>query len=251
MSGSGAELCLAHGASVEKGQASSTSGLESLQGASSEGSAGRGYASRTSLRAREDRFGTGVPPGREANPPPAHGFFDPEPRAPARQGRTLRGRYGAGRRSPGCTGAGEAREADGRSLPEQVSCPASSAQDPGMRGQRLSQQRPEPSPASSTDASGASLVRQDPAPIAEPRTIVKNKKRTGLPLPQLFSAAPSPPRHPRPGAGDPRLLALRFQDGDGRHKAGHDGGGGAPRNWQGARAALLWPSNPYFRTVFP
>ncbi|PVE24837.1 hypothetical protein DC522_07870 [Microvirga sp. KLBC 81] len=35
-------------------------------------------------------------------------------------------------------------------------------------------------PPPSTDASGASLVRQNTAPIAKSRTIVKNKKRTFL-----------------------------------------------------------------------
>ena len=78
-------------------------------------------------------------------------------------------------RSPGCAGAGEAWEERRQDLPEQVGLSASSTQSPGMRNQRLVPQRPEPDPASTTDASGASLVRQDIKGMAQLRTFVKNK----------------------------------------------------------------------------
>jgi hypothetical protein len=58
-------------------------------------------------------------------------LFDPEPRAPACQGRTLKTDLTAHQsRSPGGTGAGEAWKAGPKALPEQQLCARSSAQDP-------------------------------------------------------------------------------------------------------------------------
>jgi hypothetical protein len=44
-----------------------------------------------------------------------------------------------------------------------------------MQNQRLVPQRPEPHPASTTDASDASLVKQDITGMAQLRRIIKNK----------------------------------------------------------------------------
>ena len=129
--------------------------------------------SRPLREAREARRLRGTPverakigSGREIRPDGKHPasrarLFDPEPHASAHQGRTLRELCGALSRSPGCTGAGEAWKVSLKALPEQQPCAASSSQSPGMQDQRLVPQRPEPHPAPTTDASGASLVRPD------------------------------------------------------------------------------------------
>ena len=80
-------------------------------------------------------------------------------------------------RSPGCTGAGEAWEIDDASLPEQVQRPVPPLRALTVRGCD-SPGPSEPYPVSTTDASGAPLVRQDTPPIAKVRIIVKNKERT-------------------------------------------------------------------------
>jgi hypothetical protein len=105
-------------------------------------------------------------------------LFGPEPRAPARQGRTLRGRYGAA-----CRAAPGAPVPARLGRPETGACPnRSSALHPPLRPLTArgcdSPDLSEPYPVSSTDASGASLVRPDLQPIAKLRTSVKNKTRT-------------------------------------------------------------------------
>ncbi len=148
-----------------------------------EGSAGLGCLLPLQGSARRSgRDGRSARTGRQ--PASRARLFDPEPRSPARQGRTLRGRYGAScRAAPGAPVPARLGRSGDRSLPEQVGLSASSTQDPGMAGQRLSRQRPEPYPASFADASGASLVRPDRNDIAKVERKVKNKKGTQCSVP--------------------------------------------------------------------
>ncbi len=128
-----------------------------------EESAGRGSASRLRQSARRrGRDGRSARTG--SRPSPAHGFSALSLALRRDQGRTLRP---ASRRFSSAAldedpRAGKAWKAAGARLPEQAWCRASSTQAPGMPDQRLVGQRPEPHPVSTTDASGASLVRPDP-----------------------------------------------------------------------------------------
>jgi hypothetical protein len=120
--------------------------------------------------------------GREFRPDGKHlasraRLFDPEPRAPAGSGtKPSDPLHGASRAQPlmkilGLAGLGDRRRQPART----GQTPRASTQSPGMRNQRLVPQRPEPHPASTTDASGASLARQDTQDMAQVRRIVKNK----------------------------------------------------------------------------
>ncbi len=119
-----------------------------------------------SLRAREGvRDGRSARTGRRSASRAR--LFDPEPRTPARQGRTLRGRYGAVvaqprvRRCRRGLGGAETGACPNRSVflpPPRRAPTAGGCDSPGGS---------EPSPASTTDASGASLVRPDALPIAQ------------------------------------------------------------------------------------
>ena len=165
--------------------------------------------------ARETGFGAGDPPGLgKRNASRARIVTGLRPRAPARQGRTLRGRYGACWRSPGCAGAGEADRPPAE--PARSGWPPRACTRPPC-GRRLARPappdlHPPPRPTPRARPSGCGRV-----PYGRAWADCQNTTRTLCRLRYGLS------RRPRPCAGDPRLLTLRFHGGDSRDRPGHDG----------------------------
>ena len=137
-------------------QAPLSSGLASLRGERPAREARDAFGVAGPSGARETGFGAGDPPGLgKRNASRARIVTGLRPRAPARQGRTLRGRYGACWRSPGCAGAGEAGRPP--AAPARSGVPATSLHSSSLRPQACETCAAGSASAATTDASGASL----------------------------------------------------------------------------------------------